>query len=453
MSPLRRAWATLVTTFVVVVALGLCACVRDADAGGAGPLWADPGVVAFDTQRVEAAIEIHNISATARPIGEFALVGPDWGSLRFVDDSLPRTIPAHESVVVRVAISRATLRTQPGVYRSGHAGLHFESDQHTWEIPIEFVGTAEREPGAPPAWLAIVVLALIGVGVTTVGPRGRGPGEAAGVRPVVGGALAAMLLLVATLPWGSGLCLGRTSARVGPAELGQCRDGLGGFELTLLPADPGVWWLLIGLALATGLTAVVRSRDRSAALALALAVVQVLGVGVVVASLLVGLAPASAATVDLVLAQLRLSEQLGGFAIPAWGVVAQPIAFAACVVLVVAVPGPADRAGEGSPVERALARFARLTTAAVLVVLFLGGWAIPGLSERQVPVLTHAGMLGLELGAFVAKIALVDLGLRTLGHALGQRGVDPARLLRVHARVTLPVLLANLLGVALWRAF
>ena len=58
-------------------------------ASEAKPLWADPGLVHLDPDRTEVAIEIHNVSGAIRPIGEFELRGDDWGSLRFVDDSLP----------------------------------------------------------------------------------------------------------------------------------------------------------------------------------------------------------------------------------------------------------------------------------------------------------------------------------------------------------------------------
>ncbi|HLT36140.1 MAG TPA: hypothetical protein VK034_07635, partial [Enhygromyxa sp.] len=69
------------------------------------PLWVDPGIVRFDPDRTEVEVEIHNVSGAIRPIGGFELRGEDWGSLRFVDDSLPRTVPANDSVVVRLAIS------------------------------------------------------------------------------------------------------------------------------------------------------------------------------------------------------------------------------------------------------------------------------------------------------------------------------------------------------------
>lgn len=444
-------WFVLLVSLVVLM-LGC--------ASEPGPLWADPGVIRFDPERVEVDVEIHNISGTNRPIGEFALTGEDWGSLRFVDDSHPRTVPVDGSVTVRLAVSRASFRSEPGVYRSGRASLRFSSNKHEYEVPIEFVGTEARRPSAPPPWLAITVLALLGLAAVSIPRRGAAePGLLTRLaspsstttreRLGVAGALAALLLLVASIPFGPSFCRARAGARVGPAELEQCREGLGGFELTLLPADPGVWWWLIALAVAAGLLAVVRFRgcpkDPAAAEAeIALSLVRLLGFAFVLASLSIGLAPTGASPVDLVLAQLR-SVDLGGLQVPAWGIVAQPIA---CVVTV-ALAASLRRASE--PMHATLERLDRLIWAALISTLFLGGWTIPGLSGAAVPPLSHGAMLAAELGAFAVKLALVDLALRQLGALLERRRVTATELLRAHARWTLAIALANLIAVALWR--
>lgn len=433
-------------------------------AAPAGPLWADPGVVRLDPGRTEVDIEIHNISGTARPIGEFQFGGEDWGSLRFVDDSLPRTIARNGSVVVRLAISPASFRREPGVYRSGHATLRFRSDRHQFEVPIEFIGTAEERSGAPPIWLAGLILALLGgagllglLGLLTPGRAHRAPAwvSTTSARLGVAWALAALLLLAALIPFGPGHCVGRLGARVGPAELEQCRAGLGGFELTLLPASPGVWWWVIALAIAAAAMAVVRVRanqtedaDEHATGALvALSLIRVLGFALILAALLVGLVPDSLSASDLVLAQLRSGTELLPIALPAWGILAQPLACAAAFALAISLPLHQD----SDPALAILTRFERLLWSALLTTTFLGGWSIPGLSERAVPLLSQAGTLTAELLAFALKLALVDLVLTRLATTLQSREVDASTLLRAHARWTLPLAFLNLIAVSLWR--
>ncbi len=445
---LRVRPASLLAALVLLTLLGALGCAREP-----GPLWADPGALRFDTERTEIAVRIHNTGATVRPIGEFALTGEDWDALRFVDESLPRTVPARDAVLVRLEISRAAFRTAPGVYRSGRASLEFRSDEHGFRVPIEFVGTGERRPGAPPPSMAIILLALLGLAALLL-PRGAAPLarlRAASVttrreRLLVAAAVAALLLLVALIPFGAGLCRGRLGARVGPAELAQCRAGLGGYELSLLPAQPGLWWWLIALALAAALLALLRLRSHAAPALLALPFVRVLGFALALASLVVGLAPASAAAVELALAQSRIAA-LANVPLPAWGLVAQPLACAATFALALRRP-PSPGA---EPLHAALERFDRLVWAALITVVYLGAWSIPGLSDRPVPPLRHAGMLAVELAAFAAKLALVDLALRKLGAALAERQISPATLLRAHGRWTIPLLFVHLLAVTLWR--
>lgn len=410
------------------------------------PLWADPGVVRFAPDRTEVAVEIHNVSGAIRPIGDFQLVGEDWGSLRFVDDSLPRTIPANDSVVVHLAVSAASFRSKPGVYRSGQAALRFSSNQHELELPIEFLGTDARRFDAPPLQWTIAALALLGLAVMASSPelreRMRTPSSPAlAQRLAVAAALASALLLAATIPFGRALCLDRAGLRVGTLELEQCRAGLGGYELTLLPASPGVWWWVIAAALLALASASLRVRANPATIGLS--IMRALGLAIVLASFATALAPASSAAGDHVLAQLR-STELGRMTLPAWGLVALPVGFAATLALA----GPAARTSS-DPLLAAVERFERLLWAALITTLFLGGWSIPGFSDRAVPWLSHAGMLGCELLAFAGKVALIDLALARIGKHLA---IAPAALLRTHARWTVPILLLNLVAVAIWRA-
>jgi hypothetical protein len=439
--------AALVFALLLWGALGGCAA---EPATTSAPLWADPGVVRVDISRVsrpEVDVVIHNISGSPRPIGDFALGGEDWGSLRFVDDSLPRSIPVDDSVVVRLAASPAGLRVGPELYRSGRASLTFRSDQHEFAVPIELVGTAEQADGAPPAWLATVVLALLG-GAALLLPRpprpaphpNAGPESSTGRLPVAG-AIAGLLALAAMIPVGSAYCACRLGVRVGPAEIQQCRAGLGGFELTMLPATPGLWWWLIALTIVAGLLAA--GRNQGAAIALSL--VRVLGFALILAALLIGLAPAGLAPSDLVFAQLRPGASVP---LPSWGLFAQPLACAAGFALAISLPMV-----EATPIQERLARLERLLWSALLTTTFLGGWSIPGLSQRAVPTLAHASTLGAELLAFALKLALVYLALTQLGELLRARQISASTLLRAHARWTTPLVFANLIGVLLWRVF
>jgi hypothetical protein len=421
------------------------------------PLWADPGIVHLDAERPEVAVEIHNVSGTARPLGEFEIRGEDWGSLRFLDDSLPRAIPAQTAIVVRLAVSPASFRERPGVYRSGRAELQVRSDSHTLTVPITFVGSEERQPAGPPAWLAIPLLVALGFAATARTPQpSTGPrlltrlvsasAATTGERLTIAAALTAALLFAATVPFGAGFCEGRASARVGATELDQCRVGLGGHALTLLPASPGAWWWVIAATFLAASLALVRARAGVEPARIAQSFVRVLGYALALAALVVGLAPATSAPVDLMLAQLRTVE-LGGLATPAWGFVAQPLGFAATVAVVAARPTPAHADAS----HAALDRLERLLGATVIVALFLGGWAIPGLSGRSVPPLAHGAMIGLELLGFAVKIALVDHGLRWVGAQLHARGVSEAALLRGQLRWAIPLLWIHLALVSGWR--
>jgi len=432
----RPRWHPAALVFVLLVCGWLGGCAAEPTA----PLWADPGVVRVEISRVsrpEVDVVIHNVSGSPRPIADFTLGGEDWGSLRFVDDSLPRSIPVDDSVVVRLAASPAGFRVGPELYRSGRASLNFRSDQHEFAVPIELVGTAEQADGAPPAWLAMVVLALLG-GAAVLLPR---PVSWTGRLPVAG-AIAGLLGLAAMIPVGSAYCAGRLGVRVGPAEIQQCRAGLGGFELTMLPASPGLWWWLIALTIVAGLLAAVRTSEGPT---IALSLVRVLGFALILAALLIGLAPASLAPSDLVFAQLRPGASAPS---PSWGILAQPLACAAGFGLAISLPGV-----EATPLLERLERLERLLWSALLTTTFLGGWTIPGLSHQAVPMLAHAGTLGAELLAFALKLALVYLALTRLGELLCARQISASTLLRTHARWTTPLIFANLIGVLLWRVF
>lgn len=455
---------------VLVVALGLVSgvvaslgCAADSGERGEGPLWADPGIVRLSPARARVHVEIHNRSGTARPVGKFTLTGDDWDALRFVDDTLPRTIPGYDSVELELELSPVHFREQPGLYRSGLASLNFSSDHFNYAVPIEFVGSDVDRSNLDTTLVGALALAALGLAIAwgplRARPTSQPPSESGtlGLRFAVAGAFASLLLVAATIPIGLGICRGRLLELVGPRELEQCREALGGAELLALPGSPGIWWWLVALALATATLTIVRATlaghppsAHGPALALALAGLRLLGFTLLLVALVCGLTPASASATDLVLAQAKFVK-LGGLDIPRWGIVAQPLGCALGFVLV-ALATPTRRAPH--PIIAALERLESLVWAALLVTLYLGGPTIPALSQRPLPLLAHAPQLILELLVFALEIAAVlFLAARLHTHVTGPKGLalTDTHLLERHAHWTIPLAFLNLLGVLIWR--
>ena len=409
-----------------------------------GPLWVDPGVVRFSPTQTRAFVEIHNRSGTVRPVADFELGGEDWDALRFVDESFPRTIPGVDSVVLELELSAAAFRDGAGTHRSGRAELSFHSNQHEYVVPIEFVPSHEQSSGLGIGVFGVVALAGLALALvathdpTGASSRDRGTG---GPDARVPTALAwfGLLVVLATLPVGLGLCSGRLAALVGPRELGQCRDGLGGAELLALPTSLGVvWWILaLGVALA-GLAAL---RERAPASA-GLAGVRLLGFALLVVALACGLAPDDPSTTTLVLAQAETTRILG-LTLPRWGLLLQPVGFALALALLTA--GPV--AEQTTPLDN----LERIVWAGLVATTYLAGPTLPWISGASVPVLAHGAMILIELLTFALELA----GLAWLAARaqiwLRARGLDDAKLAHLHARLTIPLALVHLAAVLAWR--
>lgn len=448
------------TALAVVLAFAALACAP----AGEGPLWADPGTVRVSPGRTQAQVKIHNTSGLIRPIGGYQLRGEDWRSFRFVDESLPRTIPGGDSVEFTLAVSPASFRDASGEYREGSAVLRFASDQHDYELPIAFVPDPSPR-GSPATSVLIAVLAGLAalVAAAMVSPRSgpslRGPllarlrspsaGRSLEQRVAIAAALAAGLLLVALIPLGPGLCGGRLGDAVGPLELAQCRGELGGHALVGLAATPSALWWLVGLAASTALTLVVavqlrRPRAPLELAGLALPLVRLLGFVLVLAALLLSVAPGPSAS-DLVVAQTRPTP-FAGLSTPRWGLLAQPLGFLLALALV-ASAGTSELGGRAKePTLTLLTGLDQLIWAALLCTIFLGGWTIPGVSERPVPLTSHAGDLALGALALGLKLALVLALTRKLGRWISDQLPDPADRLRLHGRWTLGLAVLNLLA-------
>lgn len=443
--------AWLVALFGVLLALVCttsCASAEDDE----GPLWADPGVVRLDSAQTRVSVRVHNRSGTVRPIGNFMLSGEDWDTVRFADESFPRTVPGLGAVTIDIQLSATSLEIEPGVYRSATATLGFASDQFEYAVPIEFAGTAARPRPGPLLLGAAGLLALLGLCAWEPLRAGLGSPRVVGVGSAqlgVAGVVAGLLTAAATIPVGLGVCRARLDAPVGPVELEQCRAGRGGGELVALAASPGIWWWLISVAVAAAALVVVRSSSRPRArlgpLA-ALAGLRVFGLALILAALVGGLAPEDTSLTSLVVTQAELTT-LAGLTLPRWGLVAQPLGLVLGLVLI-ASAGPLARALD--PVEAALERLEDLVWSAVLVSAFLGGPTLPGLSERAVPLLEHGARISVELLGFGLKLALVLVVVARVRAYLVEREVGLDELVRAHARWTIPLALVQVLGVLIW---
>jgi hypothetical protein len=434
---------------MLVMLLGLGIGCASAPESEDGPLWTDPGILRLSPDHTRAVVEIHNRSGTPRPISGIALRGPNWDSLRFVDESHPRTIPAYASVRIELEVSAASFQVEPGVYDSGRATLIYASNRHAYELPIEFAGSAP----APIRPLLLGLIVLLGLAVlvawtplraersaTPTTPSGN---AALGTARALGAAtFAALLIAAAAIPIGFGACRGRFGELVGPRELATCS------ELIQIPSVPAIWWWVASLTIAAVTLTLLRAstQPRTAGPELALVGLRSLGITLILATLLLGLAPADGSPSALILVQAQMTE-LAGISLPRWGLIAQPLG-AALAFALVATTGPLAKSS--NPSMASLERLELLVWTAVLVTAFLGGPAIPWFSQRPIPMLAHAPTLVIELAMFVLELALVAvLALRLRAH-LTKLEISPQQLVAIHARWTIPLALLQLVAVLLW---
>jgi hypothetical protein len=445
MSATFQARRLLVLLVLVLGMLGM-GCASEPDPAD-GPLHADPGILRLSPDHTRAHVEIHNRSGTPRPISGIALRGPNWDSLRFVDESHPRTIPAYASVLIELEVSAASFQVEPGRYESGNATLVFASNRHAYELPIEFSGSAP----APIRPLMLAMLVLIGLAVLAAWAPLRAGGRfasssAPGSARVLGAAtFAALLLAAAAIPVGLGACRGRLGELVGPRELATCR------ELIAIPSVPAIWWWVASLTIAAVTLTLLRARTQphTAGPELVLVGLRSLGITLILATLLLGLAPADGSPSQLILVQSQMIE-IAGITLPRWGLIAQPLG-AALAFALVATAGPLGKpAADTNPGLAALERLELLVWVAVLVTAFLGGPAIPGFSQRPIPLLAHAPTIAVELLMFVLELVLVGALVVRLREHLAKLGVGPQQLVAFHSRWTIPLALLQLVLVLLW---
>ncbi len=435
-SPVRAVAWLLAAVLLLVVG-----CAAEPEGG---PLWADPGVVRLSPDRTRATIEIHNRSGTPRPISGIALRGPDWDSLRFVDETHPRTVPAEGSVLIPLEVSAASFQIEPGRYDSGSATLIFASNKHEYELPIEFDGSTTPSTSPSP----IGLLALLGLAALVAWSplRSRRLPATTSYRTLAAATMAALLVAAAGIPIGFGVCRGRLSELVGPRESATCR------ELIEVSAAPAIWWWVASLSIAAATLVLLRAHTRRSSSAaggeLALAGLRSLGMVLILAALLLGFSPTEDSAAALISMQAEMTE-LAGVSVPRWGLVAQPLG--ACLAFaLVACCCPITPSAE--PGAAALERLESLVWSAVLVTAFLGGPSIPYSSQRPIPLLAHRSTIALELVMLALELALVTMLVGRLRAKLAASAIDLPRLVAIHSRVTIPLALLQLVLVLLWRA-
>jgi hypothetical protein len=436
----KQAWLLVLLVMLLGVGISCASAPEPSD----GPLWTDPGVLRLSPDHTRALVEVHNRSGTPRPISGIALRGPNWDSLRFVDESHPRTIPAYASVLIELEVSAASFQVEPGVYDSGRATLIYASNRHAYELPIEFVGSAPTQ--LRPLLLGLIVLLGLAVAVAWKplrAERAATPTLSSSPARALGAAtFAALLVAAAAIPIGFGACRGRFGELVGPRQLETCS------ELIVIPSVPAIWWWVASLTIAAVTLTLLRAttQPRTAGPELALVGLRSLGITLILATLLLGLAPIDGTPSALILVQAQMTE-LAGITLPRWGLIAQPLG-AGLAFALVATTGPLS--SSTTPGIAALERLELLVWTAVLATAFLGGPAIPWLSQRPIPMLDHGPTIALELSMFVLELVLIAaLVLRLRAHLI-KLEIHPQRLIAMHARWTIPLALLQLVAVLLW---
>jgi hypothetical protein len=196
----------------------------------------DPFVIRTSVERPRRAVAITRPShAGADAVTAPHFEGGDWAAFRLEDGSLE--FPEEGPLLLEVEVSTRALAELDAAghtrgHRHGRAELVLGLADETLRVPIEFA------PRPSPLLQLLPPLAL-GLGWLVTAARSVRASDL-GLVGFIG-----LVLAVLPVPLGAGVCTGRLFEFVGPRELAQCRESLGGFPLVALalPLAPIVGFL------------------------------------------------------------------------------------------------------------------------------------------------------------------------------------------------------------------
>lgn len=354
----------------------------------------------FAPHQTTRSLTIRNPSDLALPLTRIRLdtTTPDWGSFVLTDKELPPSIPAGGSVELHLLTDNKHFndehrRGKQPRYRSGRSRLLFKADGPR-SVDLRF----EPAPGDGP-WILLTKLGIFTAlaAILAVIVRRRHA-----QLPWI------LLLLLALLPWGPALCPTALGQVIGESALAQCAAGFEGTSLTL-SAPVGGLLLLFTLLLGNDLlrsAAALRKPTQGGDPGLGIRRL-LCDLSLVIAASGVLIASSSLDPAALVAHQVTLG----------WGVQTRPFAaFIALLALILRSPVGIHRDLDD------------LALASVYSLVFLGAWALPGLSTAST-ILPHGAFIALGVISGLIKIATLSLLVGFLRRWSATRLRDPGRLL------------------------
>lgn len=353
-----------------------------------------PATLYFAPHQTTRTLSIHNPSDEALPLQKirFDTATPDWGSFQLTDETLPREIPAGAAVELQISADSQHFVGErphgaPPRYRQGQARLLFAANGDR-SVDLRF------EPaGGDGLWVLLTKLGIFAALVAGLALVERRRGLLKTIPWL-------FLLVVATLPWGPALCFGSLGEPLSSSAVRQCAEGYGGTALTL-SAPTGGLLLCFALLLLGDLTrcgATLRGAAPATDLRLSLRRL------ICDLAMLLALAPALIGSAALDPAALIEHQLASG-----WGILIRPLAALVAALALLQRPTSVRRI---DPEELALASLYSL--------VFLGGWALPGLGAA-IQSLPHGVFLALAILVGLAKIAGIVVLSRFLRRRTAER--------------------------------
>ncbi len=380
---------------------------------------AAPRAVQFSPAHTHVALELENRGTAPVKLSSFRVDprDPDWGSFTIENQQNPRAVAPGQRVTLELRVHANNFLRRghagaPDRYHPAHASLLFSADGQPQRVALEFSQPSRLAASLRGLGLKLAALALVLLALFVSGPRSSRPTAGARARPTLLSRLAELrallpfLALLAIAPLADSVCSAQLGAVLSEADALQCRDGRAGSMFALLGGQGTLLILLAALALAL--------RPHIAHLDSSTQRGRQQGLMALLPALL---APACLhGSADLHALALVQAAPLPSFnALPAWHALTQPLAFALALL--------ASAAITASPRARSALLITRGGLAAMITVLFLGGWTLPGLAPRGVVTPGRAG-IALLCGALLG-------GALAWSHYRGDRDGRGARVLGV----------------------